>query len=63
MGFGSNASRQPAHPILDVIKTVPEKAFLDMQLSGPQVPYPSIRQGPTEHFVQFIEKLTTAIEQ
>lgn len=49
--------------ILDTIKNAAEKTFLDMQPSGPLLRYHMIKQGPSEPFVQFVERLTIAIEQ
>lgn len=50
-------------PILNIIRDAAEKAFLDIQPSGPLLPYHMIMQGPSEPFVQFVERLTIAIKQ
>lgn len=40
-----------------------EKAFLEMRPSGPLQYYLDIFQGPSEHYLQFIERLSAAVEQ
>lgn len=50
-------------PILEFIKNAAEKAFIETQPSSPLIPYHSIKQGPSEPFVQFVERLTIAVEQ
>lgn len=50
-------------PILEQITEAAERAFLEMQPLGPLPPYSEIFQGATEPYVQFVERLTTAVEQ
>lgn len=49
--------------VLEIIKEKAMQAFCDMRPAGPLIPYSEIFQGPSEPFVAFVEKLTTAIEQ
>lgn len=49
--------------VLEIIKEKAQLAFCDMWPAGPLTPYSEIFQGPTEPFVGFVERLTTAIEQ
>ncbi|TRZ07499.1 hypothetical protein HGM15179_019606 [Zosterops borbonicus] len=50
-------------PVLKKVTSLAEKAFLDMWPSGPLQYYLDIFQGPSEHYLQFIERLTAAVEQ
>ncbi|TRZ05724.1 hypothetical protein HGM15179_021383, partial [Zosterops borbonicus] len=50
-------------PVLEKVTSLAEKAFLDMRPSGPLQYYLDIFQGPSEHYLQFVEKLTAAVEQ
>ncbi|TRZ10906.1 hypothetical protein HGM15179_016198 [Zosterops borbonicus] len=49
--------------VLEVIKEKAQLAFCDMWPAGPLTPYSEIFQGPTEPFVGFVKRLTTAVEQ
>ncbi|TRZ10795.1 hypothetical protein HGM15179_016313 [Zosterops borbonicus] len=50
-------------PVLEKVTWLVEKAFLEMRPSGPLQYYLDIFQGPNEHYLQFIEKLSAAVDQ
>ncbi|TRZ12071.1 hypothetical protein HGM15179_015037 [Zosterops borbonicus] len=50
-------------PVLEKGTSVAEKAFLDMRPSGPLQYYLGIFQGPSEHYLKFVKRLTAAVEQ
>ncbi|RMC20176.1 hypothetical protein DUI87_01022 [Hirundo rustica rustica] len=47
---------------LNMVKEAALTAFFTMQPHGPVVPYSEIRQGQSESFTDFVEKLSRAIE-
>ncbi|XP_063275594.1 uncharacterized protein LOC134562062 isoform X2 [Prinia subflava] len=48
--------------VLSIIKDIACKAFFCLQPDAPSPPYTTIRQGPSESFVAFVERLTRAVE-
>lgn len=49
--------------LLTKVAQVAMKAFTTMRPSGPLQSYLDVFQGPQEHYLQFVERLTAAIEQ
>ncbi|TRZ11453.1 hypothetical protein HGM15179_015658 [Zosterops borbonicus] len=49
--------------VLEVVAKIAEKAFVTMQPSGPLQSYLDVFQGPQEHYLHFVERLTAAVEQ
>ncbi|TRZ15501.1 hypothetical protein HGM15179_011612 [Zosterops borbonicus] len=49
--------------ILGIVAKVAEKAFVTMRPSGPLTSYLDVFQGPSEHYLEFVERLTAAVEQ
>ncbi|TRZ12333.1 hypothetical protein HGM15179_014753 [Zosterops borbonicus] len=50
-------------PVLEKITQLAKKAFLEMWPSGPLQYYLDIFQDPNEHYLQFIEQLSAAVDQ
>lgn len=50
-------------PVLSRIAVLAVKAFTSMRPTGPVESYLDIFQGPQENFLQFVERLTIAVEQ
>ncbi|RMC19858.1 hypothetical protein DUI87_03424 [Hirundo rustica rustica] len=63
-GQWMEATDQVALPqkCLNVVKEAALTAFFTMQPHGPVIPYSKIRQGQSESFTDFVEKLSRAIE-
>ncbi|TRZ16311.1 hypothetical protein HGM15179_010774 [Zosterops borbonicus] len=49
--------------VLGIVAKVAEKAFVTMRPLGPLTSYLDVFQGPSEHYIEFVERLTAAVEQ
>ncbi|TRZ11486.1 hypothetical protein HGM15179_015617 [Zosterops borbonicus] len=68
MGEGSWESPQKQaegipSEVLGAVAKLAEKAFITMRPSGPLQSYLDVFQGPNEHYLHFVERLTAAVEQ
>ncbi|TRZ08544.1 hypothetical protein HGM15179_018557 [Zosterops borbonicus] len=48
--------------VLHMVSRIAEKAFVTMRPSGPLQSYLDVFQGTNEHYLQFVERLTAAVE-
>ncbi|TRZ06412.1 hypothetical protein HGM15179_020696 [Zosterops borbonicus] len=68
MGEGewATAEKQAAEiprPVLERVKELAEKAFVEMKITGPSQYYLEIFQGPNEPYHLFMKRLTALVEQ